>query len=274
MKIVLFAHGHLWALVIALAIILPARADEHLDVLTVGIDTYTNVTVTSVSATDIFFTHSRGMGNAKLKNLDPALQIHFGYNVGKAATVETNQARANAQFQHQLVHPPAPVRRPAAADNEQASPQAPAPPGDDFVAPQLYAKSVRGQPAPELEVEHWLTDRPDTNGKFMLIDFWATWCGPCRRSIPELNAFAARFKDRLVVIGVSGESEAEIRKMTDPHIDYAVASDTQKRMSHALEVKGIPHCILVDPHGIVRYEGMPTYLDDDTLEHFLDKYGR
>ena len=89
-----------------------------------------------------------------------------------------------------------------------------------------------------------------------------------------MNGFSARFKDRLVVVGVSDEPEADIRRMSDPHIDYAVASDPQGRMSHALEISGIPHCILVDPRGIVRYEGMPTFLDDAKLQHFLDKYGR
>jgi thiol-disulfide isomerase/thioredoxin len=246
---------------------LAARADEHLDVLKVGIDTYTNVTITSVSATDIFFTHSRGMANAKLKDLDSALQKHFGYNAGQAAVVEKNHAAANAEFHQQLLHQPA-VAPPADARTQPSSPA-----DDDFVAPQLYAKSVRGLRAPAFVVESWLTDRPDAGGKFLLIDFWATWCGPCRRSIPELNGFAARFKDRLVVVGVSDESEADIRKMTDPHIDYAVASDPQGRMSSALAITGIPHCILVDPRGIVRYEGMPTYLDDAKLQHFLDKYG-
>jgi len=60
--------------------------------------------------------------------------------------------------------------------------------------------------------------------------------------------------------------------MTDPHIDYAVAIDTRQRMMRTLAVTGIPHCILVDPHGIVRYEGMPQYLDAAKLEHFLAKY--
>ncbi len=254
---------------LATSFALATRADEHLDVLQIGSDTYSNVTVTSVSATDIFFTHARGMGNAKLKKLDPALQKHFGYNPGTATVVEKKQAQANADFHQQILHQTAPT---PTADDVRSASQTPA--GDDFVAPKLYAKSVRGQRAPEFVVERWLTDRPDASGKFMLIDFWATWCGPCRRSIPELNAFAAQFKDRLVVIGVSDESESDIRKMSDPHIDYAVASDTQGRMDHALEIMGIPHCILVDPRGIVRYEGMPTYLDAAKLQHFLDKYGR
>jgi cytochrome c biogenesis protein CcmG, thiol:disulfide interchange protein DsbE len=95
---------------------------------------------------------------------------------------------------------------------------------------------------------------------------------PCRASIPELNAFFEKYHDRLVIVGLTDEPEAAVRQMTDPHIEYAVAIDTQQRMIRTLGVTGIPHCILVDPHGIVRYEGMPNYLDDAKLEHFLDKY--
>ena len=89
---------------------LVARADEHWQILRVGSNTYSNVTVTSVSATDIFFSHSRGMGNAKLKELDPALQKHFGYNASTAAAVEQAHAQAGAEFQQQLLRQPA--RRP------------------------------------------------------------------------------------------------------------------------------------------------------------------
>jgi cytochrome c biogenesis protein CcmG/thiol:disulfide interchange protein DsbE len=71
---------------------------------------------------------------------------------------------------------------------------------------------------------------------------------------------------------VSGESVADVRKLTSPLIGYAVAIDTQERMNNALGITGIPHCILIDPKGIVRYEGMPQYLDDQKLEHFLAKY--
>lgn len=72
--------------------------NQHLATLRVGAETYTNVTVTSVSATEIFFSHSRGLCNAKLKNLDPELQKLFHLDPAKAIEVERQQAEANAVF--------------------------------------------------------------------------------------------------------------------------------------------------------------------------------
>jgi len=80
------------------------------------------------------------------------------------------------------------------------------------------------------------------------------------------------FRKRLVVIGVSGETEFEVRRMSAPVISYPVALDTRQRMATALEVKGIPHAILIDPKGIVRFEGHPTYLDEHNLAALLDQY--
>lgn len=122
---------------------------------------------------------------------------------------------------------------------------------------RLWAKSFLGKKAPEFVVEKWLTAEPDTKGKFVLIDFWATWCGPCRKAIPELNAFHKKFGDRLVVIGVSDEPEEKVRALKEPKIEYASAVDTQARMKKAVGVMGIPHVILLDPQGIVRWEGFP-----------------
>jgi len=122
---------------------------------------------------------------------------------------------------------------------------------------QIWAKSFLNQKAPELVVEKWLAKEPDRKGKFVLIDFWATWCPPCRKAIPELNGLQKKFGDKLVVIGLSDEPEAKVKGMTTPSIDYAVAIDTQARTKKAVGVTGIPHLLLIDPQGIVRWEGFP-----------------
>jgi len=234
---------------------LTAQADGVLPVLTVKGEVYSNVTVTAVTATDVFFTHSKGMGNAKLKDLDPKMQVYFNYDPAKDAVEEQKQAQEKILYHQELLL----KSKPVAGD-------------DDFVAPVLYAKSFRGQRAPTFVAAKWLTAAPAARGKFVLIEYWATWSNPSLLSIPQLNAFQTRFKNFLVVIGVTDESEAAVQKMTGPHIDYALAIDPQARMMKALEIKAIPHCILIDPQGVVRFEGMPAYLDDAKLEHLLDKY--
>jgi len=139
---------------------------------------------------------------------------------------------------------------------------------------KIWAKSLLGQPAPKLVVEKWLTAEPDTKGKFVLIDFWATWCGPCRKAIPELNALHKKFGDKLVVIGVSDQTEEAVKKMTEPKMDYFVAIDPQARMKKAVEVTGIPHVIIIDPQGIVRWEGFPLLdgyeLTEKVVQDILD----
>src|SRR6266699_554221 len=91
---------------------------------------------------------------------------------------------------------------------------------------RLWAKSFLNQKAPPLVVEKWLSKEPDRKGKFVLIDFWATWCGPCRKAIPELNSFHKKFGEKLIVIGVSDEAEEKVRGFKEPNIEYFSAIDT------------------------------------------------
>lgn len=248
------------------------RGEETLPELKVGDEVYRNVTVTSVSATDVYFSFSGGMGNAKLKNLDAGLQRHFHYNAAAAGEIERKQHEANAQFREELAAQKIALQQAAKTPQTAAIPPPVKNEEGDLVVPKLYARSVRGERPPQIIVDEWLTPPPDVEGKFVLVDFWATWCGPCRAAVPHLNDLQAKFKDRLVVIGLSNETTDAMNKMTSPKVNYSVGTDTQARTMRALEVTGIPHAILIDPKGIVRFEGTPTYLDEKSLGHLLEKY--
>ncbi len=141
---------------------------------------------------------------------------------------------------------------------------------------KIWAKSFLNQKAPDLVVDSWVTNKPKTKGKFVIVDFWATWCPPCKRAIPELNKFAKDLKKDVVVIGISDQSPEKIKAMTVPKIEYYVASDPQRRMMRQLEVKGIPHVIVIDPKGIVRWEGLPILtnyeLTEEKLKELIKKY--
>ncbi|HUT12246.1 MAG TPA: TlpA disulfide reductase family protein [Thermoguttaceae bacterium] len=141
---------------------------------------------------------------------------------------------------------------------------------------RLWANSYRWSKAPELIVERWLTEKPDTQGKYVLIEFWATWCPPCRRSIELLNGFHKKYGDELVVIGVSHEPEEDVRKLDEkypniPKIEFYSAVDTQSRTKDKLGVFGIPHVVLLEPDGYVIWEGFPFQEGFELTEDIIDK---
>lgn len=103
----------------------------------------------------------------------------------------------------------------------------------------------------------------DLKGKVLLIDFWATWCGPCRAVIPELNEWKKKFAKDLVVVGVSDETTGTVKEfMESTPMEYNVTIDPDKTMSKRVGVKGIPHVLVISKDGIVRYQGFPSQPED------------
>lgn len=249
-----------------------ALADEHLTELRVGPDTYTNVTVTTVTLTDIYFTHAQGMGNAKLKHLSAELQKHFKYDPVKSSSVEKAQAEATAIYLRQAA-----TNRSVTAKAQEDREEVEAPSVDangDLVAAKLYAISFRGQRPPTILIDEWLTPPPDVTNKFVLVDFWATWAAPAREAIPHLNELQAQFKDKLVIIGLSNEPVEEMKKMATPKVFYYVGTDPEARTLSAFQLRALPYSVLIDPAGIVRYEGHSKHLDAASLEKLITKYSQ
>jgi thiol-disulfide isomerase/thioredoxin len=131
-------------------------------------------------------------------------------------------------------------------------------------------KSMVGQSLPKLSVQ-WLDKKPETEGKPMIVEFWATWCPPCRSSIPHLNEIYAKYKDKgLQIVGITDEDRAKIKKFEkEVPIEYAVGLDANGKYAKPFGIKGIPHAVLVDKTGKVVWEGHPMSLKESQIEELL-----
>lgn len=130
------------------------------------------------------------------------------------------------------------------------------------------ATDVQGLPLPvPLGQETWLTEKPQTplNDRVLVVDFWATWCGPCLRASPTLDALQQRHKDDLLVMAVSGqarpgapEDERTIRAHTRrARTSYAYVHDADQRVYKSLQIRAIPHVLVMSTDGVVRWQGNP-----------------
>lgn len=92
----------------------------------------------------------------------------------------------------------------------------------------------------------------DLRGKAIVLDFWASWCGPCRQQIPIIDRIARRFENRgLVVIGVNTGDELPqaLSFLSSRSLAYASVFDEERHVTLAYDVKVLPTLILVDREG-------------------------
>jgi thiol-disulfide isomerase/thioredoxin len=145
----------------------------------------------------------------------------------------------------------------------------------------LHAAEL-GDPAKPLDIKEWVKGSPVDlaagKGKTVyVVEFWATWCPPCRASIPHLTELQKKFKDKGVVfIGVSDEKSDVVKKFVEKmgdKMDYTVAIDGGKTAEGYMEaygINGIPHAFIVDKAGKIAWHGHPMENLEDTLQDVID----
>jgi len=136
--------------------------------------------------------------------------------------------------------------------------------------------SLLGQPAPAFKLPLLAGGEFDLAAfkgkKVVVLDFWATWCGPCRKAMPILSATTAKFKDKDVVFCAinQGETADDVKKfLKDQGIECPVALDNAQVTAPLFQVTGIPHCVIIDKQGVVQavHVGvLPNYGETLTAE--------
>jgi thiol-disulfide isomerase/thioredoxin len=134
---------------------------------------------------------------------------------------------------------------------------------------QAAPKDWIGKELPSLGVDY-LDKTPDIKGKPAIVEFWATWCGPCKTTIPHLNQLQKKFgPDGLVVIGITAEDENTVKDFRKKlPMEYSVALD-KKELGQKLGIQTIPHAFLVGKDGKVVWEGNPVGLKEADVEKIV-----
>jgi len=122
----------------------------------------------------------------------------------------------------------------------------------------------------DLEGKPWTLK--SLHGKVVLVNFWATWCPPCRKELPDLQALYDRFKDRgLVVLGISDEDATKVQPFVTEHkLTYPILLDPGRKVNELCGIQGIPRSLFYDRNGKLAAQA----IDMRTQKQLLELLGR
>lgn len=148
-------------------------------------------------------------------------------------------------------------------------------PADATRAPVPAA--IVGAPAPDFELETVDGQRlrlSELRGRIVAVNFWATWCAPCRLEMPDLEARARRYPDRLVVLGVNFDEPAEeVERFRDElGLTFPLLLDPGGEVQRLYRVLGYPTTFFVDESGTIRFQHVGL-MSGDQIDGYLADLG-
>jgi thiol-disulfide isomerase/thioredoxin len=121
------------------------------------------------------------------------------------------------------------------------------------------APLASGTPAPAFQLgsaDGRAVDLVGLKGKVVMINFWASWCGPCRKEMPILEQLNKQYRGKgLTLIGVNVEpdSKAAMNWLKETPVSFPILFDTDSKVSKLYQVAGMPNTVILDRKGTVRY---------------------
>lgn len=149
-------------------------------------------------------------------------------------------------------------------------------PNSDPLGTSIYAPE-KGSFAPEFELESLSGDPVSITsfrGKAVLLNFWATWCGPCRVEMPALQARHEQFGDKLAVIAIDfDEPKDAVQAFADElGLTFTMLLDPGGEVQNVYRVRGYPTSVFLDENGVVQIVHIGI-MSDDQLDAYLQELG-
>lgn len=145
------------------------------------------------------------------------------------------------------------------------------------VGSKLLSQPTVGQKAPTLSGIKLIDNQlPNLDNKFVFIDFWATWCSPCRKSLPHVDKLAEKYKDKVVFFAISDEKETDVIPFFQKNKFNSLifGLDIQKNLFSKLEIKSVPQYILISPENTILASGFSSEISDAYLDSVLTNYNQ
>ena len=128
-----------------------------------------------------------------------------------------------------------------------------------FAATSLASSGLEGQAAPDFALKSSTGENlrlSEYRGDVVMVNFWATWCGPCRQEMPLLDELYNRYQRvgfNLLGVNIDDDSRRAMQMVEELGVDFPVLFDARKEVSKLYDVDAMPVTVIIDRQGTVRY---------------------